>query len=161
MNATFPQLIIRWLILAVGVTVATHLIPGIVVESRMALFVVVLLLSFFNAILRPILVFFTLPFIVATMGLGMLLINALLFLLVGRLVEGFHVSGFWAAVGGSLIVSVTNYLIGALLRSGGAVGRPRNGGGRPGDGPPNGPASGSGSGRPGSPRKIDSDVIDI
>jgi len=149
MNIGFPQLIIRWLVLAVGVTVATHLIPGIACETRMALFVVVLLLSFFNAILRPILVFFTLPFIVATLGFGMVVINALLFLLVGRLVEGFYVSGFWAAVGGSLIVSATNYLLGALLRSAGSSGPPRSTSRR---GPPP-PSSSS--------RKLDSDVIDV
>jgi len=147
MNIGFPQLIIRWLVLAVGVTVATHLIPGIACETRTALFVVVLLLSFFNAILRPIVVFFTLPFIVATLGFGMVVINALLFLLVGRLVEGFYVSGFWAAVGGSLIVSATNYLLGSLLRS--QSGPPRNSR----RGPPSPPSSPS--------RKIDGDVIDV
>jgi len=158
MNTGFPQLIIRWLVLAVGVTVATHLIPGIACETRTALFVVVLLLSFFNAILRPILVFFTLPFIVATLGFGMVVINALLFLLVARLVDGFYVSGFWAAVGGSLIVSATNYLLGSLLRSSGAA-RPRSGSGPP--NPPNNDGSGgTGGGRPPS-RKLDSDVIDI
>jgi len=158
MNIGFPQLIIRWLVLAVGVTVATHLIPGIACETRTALFVVVLLLSFFNAILRPILVFFTLPFIVATLGFGMVVINALLFLLVGRLVEGFYVSGFWAAVGGSLIVSATNYLLGSLLRS--------QSGPRRGPPPLKSPsAGGNGSGKAASgrspTRKLDSDVIDI
>lgn len=154
MSASLPQLIIRWLVLAVGVTVATHLIPGIVCETRTALFVVVVLLSFFNAILRPILVFFALPFIVATLGLGMVIINALLFLLVGRLVEGFHVSGFWAAVGGSLIVSATNYLIGGLLRKPPA----------PPAAPPSSPDTGAGGPRRStgeSRRGIDSDVIDI
>jgi len=151
MNIGFSQLIIRWLVLAVGVTVATHLIPGIACETRTALFVVVLLLSFFNAILRPILVFFTLPFIVATLGFGMVVINALLFLLVGRLVEGFYVSGFWAAVGGSLIVSATNYLLGSLLRNGRAA-PPRDSG----RGPPPPPSGGRTP-----PRKLDSDVIDI
>jgi len=159
MNIGFPQLIIRWLVLAVGVTVATHLIPGIACETRTALFVVVLLLSFLNAILRPILVFFTLPFIVATLGFGMVVINALLFLLVGRLVEGFYVSGFWAAVGGSLIVSATNYLLGGLLRSAGAA-QPRS---RSGPRPPSSPNDGgNGGGGSRSPtQKLDSDVIDI
>ncbi|WP_068711250.1 phage holin family protein [Cephaloticoccus capnophilus] len=159
MNTGFPQLIIRWLVLAVGVTVATHLIPGIACETRTALFVVVLLLSFLNAILRPILVFFTLPFIVATLGFGMVVINALLFLLVGRLVEGFYVSGFWAAVGGSLIVSATNYLLGSLLR-GSAARQPRSRLGPP--NPPSGGSGGSGAADGRRPsRKLDSDVIDI
>jgi len=98
---------------------------------------VVLLLSFFNAILKPLLVLFTLPFILITMGLGVVVINALLFMLVGRLVDGFHVAGFWSAVGGSLVVSITNLLVSSLVRT-----RPPT---------PRSPA----------PRKAKDDVIDI
>lgn len=116
MNSPLLQLLVRWLVLAVGVTVATHIIPGIACENRTALLVVVLLLSFFNAILKPLLVLFTLPFILLTMGLGMVVINALLFLLVGKLVDGFYVSGFWAAMGGALIVSLTNFVASQLFR---------------------------------------------
>ncbi|MFM1852554.1 MAG: hypothetical protein RIS54_2238 [Verrucomicrobiota bacterium] len=128
MNSPLLQLLIRWLVLAVGVTVATHLIPGIDVQDRTALLVVVLLLSFFNAILKPLLVLFTLPFIVLTMGLGMVVINALLFLLVAKLVDGFYVSSFWSAMGGALIVSLTNFLASALFRR--PPGGPKRRGGR-------------------------------
>ncbi|MCW5549234.1 MAG: phage holin family protein [Opitutaceae bacterium] len=108
MNSPFLQLLLRWLVLAIGVMLSTKIIPGISYDDGTTLLVVVLLLSFFNVILKPLLVLFTLPFIVLTMGLGMIVINALLFMLVGRLVEGFAVSGFWAAMGGALIVGVTN-----------------------------------------------------
>ena len=67
-------------------------------------------------ILKPVLVLFTLPFILLTMGLGMVVINALLFLLAGRLVLGFHVSSFGAAIGGSLVISVTNFILSRLTR---------------------------------------------
>ena len=110
------QLLIRWLVLALGVTIATKLIPGIHCDDQTTLLVVVLLLSFFNAILKPLLVLFTLPFILLTMGLGMVVINALLFLFVGKLVEGFHVESFWAAIGGAVIVSLTNFLMAQLFR---------------------------------------------
>ena len=110
------QLLIRWLVLAVGVALATKLIPGIHCSDGLTLFVVVLLLSFLNVILKPLLVLFTLPFIVLTMGLGMVVINALLFLFVGKLVDGFQVESFWSAVGGALIVSVTNFVFTRLLR---------------------------------------------
>lgn len=116
MNSPLLQLLVRWLVLAVGVTIATHIIPGIACDNRTALVVVVLLLSFFNAILKPLLVLFTLPFILLTMGLGMVVINALLFLLVGKLVDGFHVAGFWSAMGGALIVSLTNFVASQLFR---------------------------------------------
>ena len=139
MNSPFGQLLLRWMILAVGVVIATHLVPGIHCNDTTALVLAVLLLSFFNAILRPILVLFTLPFIIVTMGLGIVVINAFLFLFVGRLVEGFTVDGFWPAVGGSLVLSLTNMVLNGFMRSRGP---------RP-PAPPRGPAG------PGS------EVIDI
>lgn len=102
--------------LALGVVIATKLGLGIHCDDGATLVTVVLLLSFFNAILKPLLVLFTLPFILLTLGLGVVAINALLFLIVGRLVDGFHVAGFWSAVGGSLVVSATNMLVSAFVR---------------------------------------------
>ncbi len=117
MNSPFLQLLVRWLIMALGVTLATKLVNGITCDSTQTLVVVVILLSFFNAILKPLLVLFTLPFIIFTLGLGVVVINALLFLFVGRLVDGFHVAGFWPAVWGALVVSITNLLLSGFTRS--------------------------------------------
>jgi len=139
MASPFLQLLTRWLVLALGVTLATWLIPGIHCDSGAALIAVVILLSLFNVILKPLLVLFTLPFILVTMGLGMIVINALLFLFVGRLVEGFHVAGFGSAVGGALVVSLTNVVVSVLRRQ-----------------PPPPPASG-----PGGRNEKPDDVIDI
>jgi len=116
MNSPFLQLLVRWLVTALGVTLATKLVNGITCDSTETLIVVVLLLSFCNAILKPLLVLFTLPFIIFTLGLGVVVINALLFLFVGRLVEGFHVAGFWPAVWGALVVSITNLLLSGFTR---------------------------------------------
>ena len=118
MKSPFLQLLLRWLVLALGVTLATKIVPGIRCDPGTTLVAVVVLLSFCNAILKPLLVLFTLPFILVTMGLGVLVINALLFLLVGRLVEGFAVAGFWPAVGGSLVVSLTNLCLSAFVGGG-------------------------------------------
>jgi len=115
MQHPFLQLVIRWSVLALGVTIATKVITGIHYDTLGTLLVVVLLLSFFNAVLKPLLVLFSLPFIVMTLGVGILFINALLFLLVGRIVEGFQVDSFWAALGGALIVSLTNLFISMLI----------------------------------------------
>lgn len=104
------------MILALGVVLATKLVPGIECRDGTTLVAVVLLLSFFNAILKPLLVLFTLPFILVTLGLGIVVINALLFLFVGRLVDGFHVAGFWAALWGALVVSVTNLFVSAFVK---------------------------------------------
>ena len=131
MGFSVPQLLIRWLVLALGVTLATKLGIGIHCDDAWTLLTVVVLLSLFNAVLKPILVIFTLPFILVTMGLGIIVINALLFLFTARIVDGFHVDGFWSAVGGSIVVSVTN-----LLLSGGRGRRP------PPRQPPQGPQDG-------------------
>lgn len=141
MKHPFLQLLARWAVLALGVVLATRLIDGITYDSAGTLVVVVLLLSFFNAVLKPLLVLFTLPFIVLSAGIGMLFINALLFLLVGKLVNGFHVSGFWAALGGALVVSITNIIVSLLIGR-----RPR----------PPGPGTG-----PRPPAAKGGDVIDI
>jgi putative membrane protein len=110
------SLLIRWLVLALGVLLATKLVPGISCNDLATLIVVVLVLSFFNAILKPLLLLFTLPFILLTMGLGIILINALLFYWAGNLVAGFYVASFWSAIGGALVVSVTNLVVSLLTR---------------------------------------------
>jgi putative membrane protein len=137
------QMLVRWSVLALGVALSTKIIPGIHVDGAFTLFCVVLLLTFFNAILKPLLVFFTLPFIVLSMGVGLIVINAGLFYLVSRIVQGFYVAGFWPALGGALVVGVTNMVVSQLLRGK----RP------PGSTPPSsaGPSKRSGPG----------DVIDI
>lgn len=142
MRSPLAQLLMRWLVLALGVMLATRIVPGISCQDGATLLGVVLLLSFFNAILKPLMVLFTLPFIVVTLGLGVLVINASLFLLVGRLVNGFHVDGFGSAFFGSLVVSVTNMLLSSFTK-----------GGRP---PRNPPADSS---KP--PARGGGDVIDI
>lgn len=133
MRHPFVQLLLRWSILALGVTIATKVLPGIRCDDPATLIVVVVLLSFLNAILKPLLVLFTLPFIIFTLGFGIVLINAILFLLVGRLVDGFEVASFWTAIGGALIVSVTSLVANSLLGSaaGGKPPRDRSGRGGP------------------------------
>jgi putative membrane protein len=111
------NLLMRWSIIAAGVALSAWIVPGITYDDAVTLLIVVALLSVFNAILKPLLVIFTLPFVVLSLGLGIWVINALLFLWVSRLVPGFHVRDFWAAMWGSLIVSLTNMVLTRLLRT--------------------------------------------
>ena len=141
MNNGFVNMLVRWLILALGVTLSTKIVPGISYDTGTTLAVVVVVLSFFNAVLKPLMLLFTLPFIVLTLGIGIWIINAILFYFVGRLVDGFHVATFGAALLGALIVSLTNMVLSRMLKP------PRP------PGPP-GPSSSS------RPAKQD-DVIDI
>jgi putative membrane protein len=133
MNHAFVNLLLRWLILALGVILAEKLLPGISCDSSLTLLVVVLLLSFLNVVLKPLLLLFTLPFIILSMGLGIWLINAVLFYLVGRLVDGFHVAGFGSALLGALIVSVTNIVMSRLMTPPPRPPAPPRGGGKGGD----------------------------
>ncbi|MEY4487754.1 MAG: hypothetical protein RIQ79_262 [Verrucomicrobiota bacterium] len=154
MKSKFVALLVRWLVLALGVTLATKIVNGISCDDGPTLLIVVVLLSFFNTVVRPILVLFTLPFIVLTMGVGLVVINALLFMLVGHLVEGFHVADFWSAFWGALIVGVTNIIMASFMR------KPPDSGGNGGGG------NGGGinvnvSGRIGRNRESAGDVIDV
>lgn len=101
------QLLKSWLLLSLGVTLAAHTAGGIRYESLTALGVAVLLLSVFNLVLKPLLMLFSLPFIILTFGIGIWFINALLFLFVGYIVEGFEVASFSSALWGALVVSIT------------------------------------------------------
>ena len=116
MNKAFVNLLLRCLVLALGVALSTKIVPGIRYDSGMTLFWVVLVLVFFNAVLKPLLLLFTLPFIILTLGVGIWIINALLFFVAGRLVDGFHVDGFGSALWGSLIVSITSLVMNRLLK---------------------------------------------
>ncbi|OHE78032.1 MAG: hypothetical protein A3G75_16590 [Verrucomicrobia bacterium RIFCSPLOWO2_12_FULL_64_8] len=105
------KLLTRWLVLALGVALSAALVPGIECKDGVTLLLVVILLSVFNAILKPLLVFFTLPFVVVTLGLGIWLINAFLIIAVSKVVVGFYVRDFWAALWGAFIISMTNLLL--------------------------------------------------
>ena len=115
----------RWLITTVGVLIAALLVPGIRYDDATALFTASLLLGLLNTFVRPVLVFFTLPFVMLTLGLGLLVINAFLLLFVGSVVKGFHLNGFWAALFGALIISVTAFATNLLLGRGPALETPR------------------------------------
>lgn len=104
-------LLIRFSITGVAVFLASQIVPGIAVESASAGVAAVIVLAFLNAIVRPVLYLFSLPFIVLSLGLFMVAINALLLHLVAFLVKGFVVEGFWPSIWGALIISVTSTIL--------------------------------------------------
>jgi putative membrane protein len=105
----------QWVVIALGVSLASFLIDGIQFESATSLVLAVLFISLLNVFLKPALVLFGLPFIVMTLGIGLILINALIFAMVGTLVPGFHVFGFWPAVMGAFVVSLTTLVVNVIL----------------------------------------------
>ncbi len=114
-------LFIRFVITGVAVLLATQIIPGIEAQSLVAGIAAVLVLALLNAIVRPFLYFLSLPFIILTLGLFMVIINALLLQLVAFLVKGFVVDGFWPAVWGSLVISVVGNILNVLVSEEGRV----------------------------------------
>ena len=103
----FGVLVKQWLVIAVGVVISSLLSDGIQFESATSLIIAVVFISALNVFLKPVLLLFGLPFIVMTFGAGILLINALIFALAGSVVPGFQVLGFWPAVWGAFVVSLT------------------------------------------------------
>ena len=87
------------------------------VESLLVVIIAALVLSLVNAFIRPILVIITIPVTVFTMGLFLLVINALMLYLVSALVSGFHINTFWWAVLGSIIISLVSGGLNALIKS--------------------------------------------
>ncbi|MDQ8179864.1 phage holin family protein [Pelagicoccus sp. SDUM812005] len=115
----FSSILKRWVVSGLGVWLGSYFVEGIHYEANSTLLIVVLLLGLFSAVLKPILVLLALPFVVLTLGLGILFINALLYLLVGELVPGFEVVGFGAAFWGALWVTFLNILFGSWIGGGG------------------------------------------
>jgi putative membrane protein len=109
------KIIFRILFTAVGVLAAASLVPGIVVAGFWTAVLVAVILGILNVTIGPVLKLLTLPLSVVTFGFFLLVINALMFW-AASFVKGFHVSGFWAAFFGSLIVTVVSMLGRILIR---------------------------------------------
>lgn len=107
--------LLRWLLLAGALLLVAHLYPGVEVKSFGSALIAALVLGLLNTLLRPILVLLTLPVTVLSLGLFLFVINALLFWGAANILEGLSVSGFWAAMLGSLIYSLFGMAIDALI----------------------------------------------
>ena len=108
--------IIRLIIHMVAILIISYLFPRMIrVDGLMAALVAAFLLGIVNVIIRPILVFLTLPLTVLTLGLFLLVINGLMLWLVAALVKGFHVNGFWGAVFGSILISIVSWILSRFL----------------------------------------------
>ena len=109
------KLIATWLLHAMALLVMAHLYKGIEVSSFGAALAAALLIGLFNLIVRPVLVVLTLPVTVVTLGLFLFIINAVMFWWAAILLDGFYVSGFGAALIGSLMYSAFGVVIDSAL----------------------------------------------
>ena len=108
--------LIRWLVTTIAVAVAVQL-TGMTSESTGALIGTALFLGILNALVRPVVLLLSLPFIVFTLGLFIVVINAVMLSIAGGLIPGLHVGNFGQAMIGAIIISVVSWLLSLFFRT--------------------------------------------
>ncbi len=108
------HILLRWLISSLAVFVTAYILPGVHVDGWITAFVVAVVLGVLNLFLKPLLILFTLPINILTLGLFTLVINAALILLATRIVPGFQVNGFWWALLFSLALTLVHWALNAF-----------------------------------------------
>ena len=107
--------LLQWVITGLSLWVTSHVFKGIKFENTQSLIVSALLLGFVNAIVRPVLFFLTFPLTLVTLGLFLLVINALMIKLVAWMVKGFTVSSFWTAFFASIFIALLSFIFSAFV----------------------------------------------
>ena len=105
------KLLVKWGLSAVALMFLTYLLPGIMVKSFGSALLAAAVIALLNSIVRPILIVLTLPVTVVTLGLFLLVINALMFWLAGSMLSGFEVSSFWWALAGAIVYSLLSMVV--------------------------------------------------
>jgi putative membrane protein len=113
--------LIRVVVNAVAIWLATQIVPGITVRSTTTVAVAALVLGLINALVRPVLLILTLPLTLVTLGLFLFVLNAVCLWLTSAIVPGFEVRGFWSAFGGALIVSALSWVVNGFVSDRGQV----------------------------------------
>ncbi|NLY28226.1 MAG: phage holin family protein [Alcaligenaceae bacterium] len=111
------ELILIWILNAVALLVVAYILPGITVASFGSALIAALVLGLLNALVKPVLIVLTLPITVVTLGLFLLVLNALVFWFAGSILKGFQVNGFWWAVIGAIVYSIVSGLLSNLIPS--------------------------------------------
>ncbi|WP_284618284.1 phage holin family protein [Aquabacterium humicola] len=105
------KIIARWLLLAAALLLVAHVYSGVVVTSFVSAMIAALVIGLLNTLVRPLLVLLTFPVTLLTLGLFLFVINALMFWAAASVLAGFNVSGFGAALIGSVIYSLCGMVI--------------------------------------------------
>lgn len=119
MKSPLPRFLVRWLVCSLGLWIAAGLLgDSITYESRFRVIVIAgLVLALINMIIRPILVIFSLPAILFTLGLFMIIINGATVYLASKFYHPLHVQNFWAAIFAGMVIGLVNYLVTAILEA--------------------------------------------
>jgi len=110
--------VLRVAIVALGLWLATYLLPGLQFDSGLTLLAAALLLGIVNAIVRPIAIVLTLPLTLLTLGLFLLVVNAAMLGLVAAFLPGFSIAGFWPAFWAAILISIVSWIGAALFKPG-------------------------------------------
>jgi putative membrane protein len=107
------KFIIQLVISTLAVLIASYILPGVSIDNNsfFTALMVAAVLSFLNAVVKPIMIILTIPVTIISFGLFLLVINALIILLAAKLVDGFHVNGFWWALLFSFILSIITSIL--------------------------------------------------
>ncbi len=109
------KLLLGWILNALALLAVAYLLPNIHVASFLSALLASFIIGLVNVLIRPLLILLTLPITVLTLGLFILVINGILFYIVGQSLQGFHVDTLMAGVLGAVLYSVFSWLLTALL----------------------------------------------
>ncbi|NJN61528.1 MAG: phage holin family protein [Coleofasciculaceae cyanobacterium RL_1_1] len=109
-----PQFLITWLLSALAIALTAYIVPGLAIEGATAAIIAAAILGLVNAVVRPLLIFATLPLTLVSFGAFLLVINAISIWLVGAWTAGFTVNGFFPALLGSIVLSFISSLLNQL-----------------------------------------------
>lgn len=103
--------LIHFVVSAIAILITAYVLPGVYVDGLFAALVLAVILGVINTFIRPVLVVLTLPLSIVTLGLFVLVINALLVMLASYIVPGFAVAGFWYAFLFGIVLAIVSYVL--------------------------------------------------
>jgi len=116
-NERMFTVIANWIVSALALYIVTRILPGFHVDDFGSALVAVLVIGLVNALVKPLFIILTLPATILTLGLFLLVINALMLMLASSITPGFRVDGFGTAILGSILLSLITSFLHALVRS--------------------------------------------
>jgi putative membrane protein len=110
------KLIMKLVLSALAVIILAKLLPGVFLDNYTTAIIVAAVIAILNVLVKPLLILFTLPITILTLGLFLLIINAIIILLADSLIDGFSVSSIWTAILFSLLLSFLQSILYSLLK---------------------------------------------
>jgi len=116
MKRPLVRLLLRWLVCSLGLWIAAGLLSGsIAYDSTAAIIIAGLVLAIVNVFIRPVIIILSLPAILFTLGLFMIIVNGLTVFLASKLYTPLHITNFWAAVFAGMVIGLVNYLVTTIV----------------------------------------------